>query len=274
MCLRAINLIPDHKFITKFINNNKLNHATALVDPDQLVNPDKMDNPAKMDNLDNPVKMDKMDNPAMVANNSNLAPLNAQWAHLVHQDPPDQLVNPASPVSLDRPPMDSPVAPDLRVLPAHLDRLELLDNPDNPVVKDKSPLNPDPKDPPAQLVPLASPETMVPQVNPDKALKVPPARPEMLEHLALQETQDHLEALVKMVHPVDRVVAIIAHRHEHRLATKLDRQDVVWRSREKCHLFRKYSHPISKNQSVDPIFFTIFIISNLWLYRQILGISS
>lgn len=222
MCLRAINLILDHKFITKSINNN--NHATALVVPALLVNLDKMDNPDKMDNLDNPVKMDKMDKPAMVANNNNLAPLNAQWAHLVHQDPPDQLVNPASLASLDRPPMDSPVALDLRVLLAHLDSLELLVNLDNPVPKDRSPLNPDPKDPPAQLVPLASPEMMVPQVNPDKALKVPPARPEMLEHQVPQVTQALLEALVKMVHLVDRVVVIIAHRHEHPLATKLDRQ--------------------------------------------------
>jgi len=270
MCLTAINLIPDHKFITKYTNKHNL--ATALVVPDQPVNLDKMDNPDKMDNLDNPVKMDKMDNPAMVANNSNLAPLNAQWAHPVHQDPPDQLVNPASPASLDRPPMDSPVAPDLRVLPAHLDSLELLVNPDNPVPKDRSPLNPDPKDPPAQLVPLASPETMVPQVNPDKALKVPPARPEMLDNQVPQETQDLLEALVKMVHLVDPVVSIIAHRHEHPLATKLDRQDVVWRSREKCHLFRKYSHPISKiNQSTH--FFTIFIIS-IYGYADRLGISS
>jgi len=180
--------------------------------------------------------------------------------------------DPASPASLDRPPMDSPVAPDLLVLPAHPANLAALVNPDNPVAKDRSPPNPDPKDPPAQLVPLASPETMVPQVNPDKALKVPPAQPEMLDNQVAQETQDLLEALVKMVHLVDQAVATIARRHEHPLATNLDRFDVIWRSRESAICSGNIVVPISKiNQSTLVSSFLTILLSRpiiLWIYRQ------
>jgi hypothetical protein len=230
MCLK---LIPTTLSTTLSNSTNRFNLATVLAHPDQPVNPVKLDSPDKTDTPDRPDKTVPMDKATEADNSKRLALQNAQWDPLAQLDPPDQPVNQDSPVWLDQAPMDSPAVPDLKVLLAHLDKPEPLAKPVSLAPPDRPPPNPDPKDPPAQLVLLASPETMVPLANPALDLKDPPALLEMLEHQVAQETQEPLAVPDKMDNLVAAEVATIARRHEHRLATNLYRcSDSVWRSHE------------------------------------------